>query len=288
VRITRRRFLAVLAGGGLLAGGSAAYAVAVEPTWLRTVEVDIPIPRLDPAFDGYTIAQLSDLHVGGGASEDYLRSAAARATAAGPDLVALTGDYVQGPRASESANVVERVVGDLSAPDGVLAVFGNHDAGVYDPSRHHPDPDRLDRVADALRRGGARVLVNESVEVRRGEARLRLVGLGDLWIGDYAPACVVEAGEDAPRIALTHNPDTALGLARLGCDLILCGHTHGGQVSIPFFGPPLLPVEHRELAAGLCRVGKTPVYVNRGVGWLRRIRFGVRPEVTVIRLRAGA
>jgi predicted MPP superfamily phosphohydrolase len=298
VKITRRRFLTALGIGAAGCVGSGAYAVWVEPTWLKTHEVEIPVEGLPEAFDGYVIGQLSDLHVGGGVPESLLREAVRRVVEAKPDLVALTGDYVQGPNTTESARIAGEILSDLDARDGVLAVTGNHDGAVYS-RRMTVDPERLAIVTRALERAGARVLENEAVTVARGSARLRIAGFGDLWCDRFRARPTAEPVPGVTTIALSHNPDTAPALSRLGVALILCGHTHGGQVRVPLFGPPMLPVARRDLAAGLCRLGdgssdsesgedgRARVYVNRGVGWLRRIRFGVRPEVTVITLRAG-
>ena len=114
---------------------------------------------------------------------------------------------------------------------------------------------------------------------------LRLVGVGDLWTGPYVPSCLPPPTAGKPTIVLSHNPDTAPELAKRGADLILSGHTHGGQVSIPFLGPPILPVRLRQYAAGHYRLKTSQLYVNRGLGWLRRVRLFVRPEVTILRLK---
>ncbi len=284
MKVTRRRFLLALGAGAAACAGAGAYAVAVEPTWLRTYECDIPVRGLPAAFDGYRIAQLSDLHIGGGVPESQIREAVRRCVAADVDLVALTGDFVQGPRVEDSARIVGRALADLRAADGVFAVLGNHDAGVY-ASHHTPDRVSLATVRAALATANIRTLDNEAVTIARDSERMVLCGLGDLWSGDFHPDRLPPRVKGAPTLALSHNPDTAPELAERGIEVVLSGHTHGGQVSIPFIGPPRLPVRRKDLAAGLCRVGETVVYVNRGVGWLRRIRFGVRPEVSLLRLR---
>jgi len=109
------------------------------------------------------------------------------------------------------------------------------------------------------------------------------------WCGAGTAACALTGtyAFAGPTVALSHNPDTAPALARAGADLILSGHTHGGQVEIPFLGPPLLPVRRRAYYAGLYRVETARLYVNRGVGWLRRVRLFVRPEITFLTLQAG-
>jgi len=279
-RLTRRRILAL--GAAACLGGGAIYTFGIEPVWLRTVELDVRLKGLAPEFDGFTIAQLSDFHVGAGVPLDYLHGAAALANEAQPDLVALTGDYVH--RGGDTADTADAaaILKTLEAP--AYAVLGNHDGAVYS-SEGRPDRGAVGRVRNALEKAGVSVLVNERITLRRGDARLHVAGLGDLWLGAFRPRTVPLREPGAPTIALSHNPDTAKDLAGLGADLILSGHTHGGQVSIPFLGPPILPVRHREFAAGHFDLGGPQLYVNRGVGWLRRVRLFVRPEVTILRLR---
>ena len=285
--ITRRRLLKVMAGGAAACSVGAAYAFGIEPTWLRTVEQEVRVRGLDPAFQGYSIGQLSDLHVGAGVPLPYLRGAVQRLNAAAPDVIAVTGDIVHEGGSVEEARTAAGVLAGLRAPDGVYAVLGNHDLGVF--SRHEREqPGTRAQIVDALHAVGIRVLENEEKILSRGTARLRLIGLDDYWAGRHDPDAVGQPSPGAPRVVLCHNPDAAPHLAERDVDLLLSGHTHGGQVSIPFLGPPILPVENREYVAGLYRLGETDLYVNRGVGWLRRVRLFVRPEVTLLRLQPRA
>ena len=174
----------------------------------------------------------------------------------------------------------------LSAPLGVYAVLGNHDHGVHGQHTRAQRRESASALRDVLGAGGVRELLNESVLISRdGCAPLHLAGFGDLWAGEFDPEAVT-AVSTGPTIALTHNPDGAPALAERDMDLILCGHTHGGQVRVPFLGPPILPVRLRQYAAGPYDLDRSRLYVNRGVGWLRRVRLFVRPEVTLHMLRA--
>jgi len=280
MKLTRRRFLGLI-GAGVAAGGI--YSVGIEPAWLRTVRVEVPLAGLPSAFDGYTIAQLSDLHVGSAVPAGFLERAVKEANAAGPDLAVVTGDVVDaGGRegvAEQAAGILER----LSAHDGVCAVLGNHDTGAFHEGMT-PDGAGARRLVGLLEDVGLRVLRNETTSVERGRERLRLVGCGDLWSGHFDPPRV--ATGDAPTVVLSHNPDTAPELARRGAGLILSGHTHGGQVRFPLLGPPYVPVRHKEFLAGPYRVGDAHLYVNPGLGYTYRVRFGARPEVTVLVLRS--
>jgi predicted MPP superfamily phosphohydrolase len=140
----------------------------------------------------------------------------------------------------------------------------------------------MERVAGALREAGITVLFNDRFRLARSGARLDVAGFGDLWSDAFEPQAVPV---ETTTVALSHNPDTAPALARRGVHLVLSGHTHGGQVWIPGIGAPILPVRHREFVAGHYPVGEGQLYVNRGLGWLRRVRLFTRPEVTVLRLR---
>jgi len=282
--LTRRRFLKLSGAGALATAAGAGYAFGIEPVWLHTVEHAVALRGLDPAFDGYRIVQLSDLHVGAGVPEDYLRGAVERTNGLRPDLVVLTGDFVHRGGTPALAERAGALVAGLRAPDGVLAVPGNHDLGVY-ASTATARARRNLALEGALREAGVTLLAGDVVRIARpGGAVLPIAGYQDLWGGGFDARAVDLRRLGGPAVALSHNPDTADDLARAGAALILSGHTHGGQVSIPFLGPPLLPVRDRRHYAGPYDLGATRLYVNRGVGWLRRVRLFVRPEVTLHRL----
>ena len=276
--LSRRGFLRLACGAGaasLLAGG---YVVGIEPTWLRVVRHECRLAGLDARLDGLRLVQLSDLHVGAGVPLDFLREAVDDALALDPDAIVVTGDFVHRGGDEQALRDLADVAGRLHAPLGVYGVLGNHDCGFYGRGRVE-STDSMAQVRGTLAESGMQVLTNQAVTL---DGNLRLVGYGDLWAQEFHPESIAL---DSPTVALSHNPDTAPALAEQGADLVLCGHTHGGQVRIPFLGPPILPVERREYSAGPYDVGATRLYVNRGVGWLRRVRLFVRPEVTLHVLR---
>jgi uncharacterized protein len=263
------------------------YARLVEPTWLELTEWRVPVEGLPPAFEGLRIVHMSDLHVGHQLPAEYLTEALAVATAQGGDVIALTGDYIhKGYRHVEAA---AEAVGRLRAPLGVYAVLGNHDFSVRNALGIRRYPGLHKAIADALTSHGARVLRNEAVHLQRDGARLCLAGLDDLWsrecdlkraLGDLSP------GE--PCVVLAHNPRTVELLGGHRCDLMLSGHTHGGQIDWPGLGRVTLGKKARRFAAGLYRHGHTHLYVSRGVGFGWRFRFNVRPEIAVITLERAA
>jgi predicted MPP superfamily phosphohydrolase len=236
-------------------------------------EVLVRIPGLHPDLEGFRIAQVSDLHVGRNIRRAYVERVVERARALTPDLVALTGDMVDGP--------VERLGADL-APLGALAsdgsaffVLGNHDcySGAHEWIAH-------------FRRMGLRVLLNEHTLIRKRAATLLVGGVVDPAYRAAGPAISLD---DAPkadfRLLLAHNPKLAPLGARAGFDLQLSGHTHAGQ-----FFPWTLAVHlvHAPHVAGLSREGSMWVYVSAGTGtWGPPVRLGTSPEITLIRLAAG-
>jgi predicted MPP superfamily phosphohydrolase len=238
----------------------------------RVEKVELRVPGLHPDLDGFRIVQLSDLHVGRNIRRAYVERAVERARALAPDLVALTGDMVDGP--------VERLAPHV-APLAALAeggraffVLGNHDcysgAGAW--------------IAH-FREMGMRVLLNEHAVVREDTATLVVGGVVDPAYRLRRPEISLD---DAPaadfRLLLAHNPKLAPLGARAGFDLQLSGHTHAGQ-----FFPWTLAVRlvHAPHVAGLSREGRMWVYVSAGTGtWGPPVRFGTSPEVTLIRLAA--
>lgn len=277
--LTRRDFLKAAAATAFSGG---LYACAVEPHWLRTVRLDVPIEGLPAAFHGYVVAQISDLHVGSGVPLPYLRRAVATANEAQPDLAVVTGDMVDGGSGGGAAEDAAAILSGLRPREAALAVLGNHDTGAFQPGRAVDDA-MVRRLRGALDEAGVDLLFNEERTLERGGQRLRVAGFGDLWSGHFdARAFRARAGEAA--LALSHNPDTAPELAERGAGLVLSGHTHGGQVRIPLYGPPYYPVKRRDLMYGHHRIGRAHVYVNPGLGYSHSIRFGARPELTLLRL----
>ncbi|MCI0639453.1 MAG: metallophosphoesterase [Gemmataceae bacterium] len=260
------------------------YATRVEPTWLEVNHLPIPIADLPPAFAGFRIAHLTDFHGGRRVTPGYLAEAVELAHAQEPDVIVLTGDFVH--KGFRHVDPVTQALGKLRAPLGVYAVLGNHDYSVRSSLgiRRHQHLHRA--VADALAYHGIRVLRNEALPLTRGEHQLYLAGVEDLWsrVCDLERALgSVPAG--APCVVLAHNPCTVEKLGSRRCDLMLSGHTHGGQVLLPGVGRVALGPKGRRFAAGIYQVAQTALYVNKGIGFGLPIRYGVRPEVAVLTLQ---
>jgi predicted MPP superfamily phosphohydrolase len=262
------------------------YATRVEPTWLELTRHEVPIAGLPPAFRGMRLVQLTDFHGSRKVTSSYLAEAVELAQAQKPDLAVLTGDFIH--KGFKHIHAVARELGRLQAPHGVFAVLGNHDFSVRNAlgMRRHRDLHRA--IADSLEDQGIRVLRNETVRLTRGHDSLHLTGLEDLWsrVCNVAQA-YAGTSESVPRLVLAHNPCTIDELGGRRCDLMLSGHTHGGQVNLPGLGRVTLGKNGRRFAAGMYRVGDSHLYVNKGVGFGFRVRYNVRPEVAVVTLQPG-
>jgi hypothetical protein len=243
----------------------------------------VPIAELSAAFHHFRIIQLSDFHCSRQVTPSYLREAVELAQAQDPDLVVLTGDFVH--RGFHYIHHVAEALGSLSAPHGVFAVLGNHDFSVRNALGFRRYRHLHRAVARALAAQGIRVLHNEMVPIVQGGERLHLVGVEDLWSRTCdLDQAFAHLSPSLPCITLAHNPRTVERLGSRRCDLMLSGHTHGGQVNWPGLGRPALRGKARRFSAGMYRHRNTYVYVNKGVGFGFRFRFGVRPEVALLTL----
>jgi predicted MPP superfamily phosphohydrolase len=261
------------------------YAYHVEPTWLAVNRVELPVRGLPRALSGLRVAQLSDFHFGPHIPPGYLESAVARAAAESPDLIALTGDFID--RGPEHVRAAARLFRGLRAPLGVFAVLGNHDFSVHTARGARKYPGLDGAVADSLAAEGVTVLRNRGARVERNGAALHVAGVDDLWSGaSDLDAAFDGACPHTPRLLLAHNPQAAEQLGAHRADLVLSGHTHGGQINLPVLGRLLLNKQARRWAAGLYPLERGHLYVNTGVGFGWRFRFGVRPELAVFTLRS--
>ena len=292
-RLSRRRFLKL--GCGTLLGGvtacalGSAYAAQVEPHWIEVTRQEVPLSELPEALDGFTIAQLSDLHAGPYVSSEDVRRSVEITNGLGADLVVLTGDFVY--RSAHYAAACAQELASLQASYGIYAVLGNHD--MWTNPR---------QVTEYLIGAGISVLRNTRQVVNVGGAQLWLLGIKDtgytggpfgefraVWqeTRDALAALLEGIPADEPRLLLVHNPDFTEMLPRGRIDLALCGHTHGGQVRLPFIGAPIVPsCFGQKYVSGLVQGPSALVYVNRGIGVIAPpIRFNCRPEVTLLELR---
>ena len=257
------------------------YSLFGEPTWLDVEQVEITLPRLPKSFSGLRILLISDIHIGGWMNRERLSDVIDLAKRQRPDLVVMTGDYVIGRSWTENLNEAASdfiaEVSRLTADYLVIGVLGNHD--------HWTD---AEKVRAMLSNCGVVELNNRVYSLKRGEDRLHIAGVDDVREDKARLDEVCEfLPESGGAILLAHEPDFAdMSSQTDRFDLQLSGHSHGGQVVIPFYGPIVLPYLGRKYPSGLYKVGSMWQYTTRGVGMTEpAVRFNCRPEITVLTLR---
>lgn len=266
--------LGASAGAAGAALGGSVYTTLIEPQWLSVERIDVPLARLPRELDGFTIAQLSDLHLGPYVGAEEIRSAVAATNDLHADAIVLTGDYVT--READLMDDCARELGALSATSGVYAVLGNHD--------YWSGPEHITRV---LSDQSIAVLVNDALPVERNGARLWIAGVDDVWErrADLT-ATLRRVPDHETTVLLAHEPDFAEAARQQPIDLQLSGHSHGGQVRLPYWGAPILPYLGKQYPIGLQRAADLWVYTNRGIGVVSPpVRFNCRPEITLLTLR---
>jgi predicted MPP superfamily phosphohydrolase len=256
------------------------YPFWIEPRWLDVARHRVPVAGLGGPV---RLAHVSALHASLFVSQAMIADAVKLTVAARPDVICITGDFIS-DRDVPDAHEYARTLRPLAAAAPTYAVMGNHDGGLWSAERRgFADHGYVDRV---LEMAGIELLHNRSkaIEVRGG--RLTLAGLGDFWAGEMDPRRAFREAVASPVVALSHNPDTKDLLDRYPWQLLLSGHTHGGQVIVPLYGPPIVPVQDRRYVAGLKGWQERQIHVTRGVGNLMGVRFACRPEVAVLDLFA--
>jgi predicted MPP superfamily phosphohydrolase len=272
---------AALVGAGMLG-----YAIGIEPFAIRVEHVTLRCERLPSEFDGYRVLLLSDFHM---RALDLRERRVLKIVSSLPehDLIALDGDFVYGPRGMDAmATLVSR----LRSRDGIFGVFGNSE---------HKNGVAPHIFAQKLTDAGATMLLNRNTRICRGDQEIVVAGVDDPVTGyDDIGAALDGVDDSAFKLLLMHTPDSvALAVAR-GVDVVLSGHTHGGQVKLPLIGAVFTHshlgsamshgIYRKKRLAGVLgfRPGRTQLYVTRGIGISGlALRFLCRPEITSITLR---
>ncbi len=274
--LSRRQFLK-LSGAAVAAGvvlSATSLALANQAGELSIERVQLPIPDLPPAFVGFTIAQLTDIHLLPYTRPEFIREVVVAANALKPDLTVLTGDYVW--RDADAMGELTPIIAGLNARHGVFGILGNHDYWLD-----------VDLVIHGFEQARIPLLINQHIPITRGDASIVLAGLDDGWAGHAdLNAALDGAPSPAPVILLLHEPDLADSIGPDGrCALQLAGHSHGGQVRIPGKGALVLPYLGQKYDMGLYRVNEMWLYTNRGLGEISvPLRYNCPPEVTLFTL----
>jgi len=280
-KLTRRDFLRLLWHGflssALLATGGIGYGFLVEPGLFSVETVRLILKRLPRSFSGFRIAQISDIHMGGWMNLDRFQQVADLVRAAKPDILLITGDFLLGHQFTDGTrrdvDDLAKVLSSLTETIPSFAVLGNHDYWTD-----------ADAVRKMLSSSGVTDLTNTVFTITRGHDNLHLCGVDDIWEGDVRlEEVIARLEDDHTAILLAHEPDYAdVSAATERFELQVSGHSHGGQVSIPLFGPPILPYLGEKYPSGLYQVGNMFQYTNRGLGVNGlAVRFNCPPEITL-------
>jgi uncharacterized protein len=286
--LRRRTLLKGLLGFPIAGYGAWLYSTKIEPSRLQQTAITLTLPRLQPAFDGYRIVQLSDIHVDDvWMGTGRLRDIVAITNKLAPDLIVITGDFIT-PTPNTTLGQILAELRRLQARDGVLAVLGNHD--------HWTD---AAWVRHEITTRGVLDMTDTWQTITRQNQSLHIVGFQDLWQqADVKTPLITHAPKldqltamlpnDGAAVLLVHEPDFAdVSAANGRFDLQLSGHSHGGQCRIPFGNSPMLPTFGQKYYSGHYPVGNMQLYTNRGLGMINpQVRFNCRPEIAIFTLRS--
>ncbi len=237
---------------------------------LSIEEIELPVAGLPKSLDGYRIAHLSDVHLTGEIHGDYAKYVVEQATRAGPDLIALTGDIID---KQGCIDWLFDIFSPAEAVDGCYFILGNHDTRVVDSWE----------TRAAMDRAGWIDLGSQSIERTLAGVRCKLIGNEHPWFErPRLDRCEAEF-----RLLLSHSPDQIWWARKHGVELMLAGHTHGGQGRLPLAGPILSPSIHgSRFASGQFFLRPTTMHVTRGIGAVHLMRINCRPELSLLTLRS--
>lgn len=271
-------FLTVL---GLSSGGYF-YANKIEPSLLDLKQIDIMHPLIPKSFDGFKIVQFSDTHLGFHYTLEQLKKLTNKISRLQPDLIFFTGDLMDEPNKYTEINLLMPLLEKLHAPLGKYCIFGNHDHGGYGS----------DIYRNIMNAANFTVLLNQSARVKlKDGSSIYLLGIDDAMLGrPDLPLAIKNVPKHHFTILLSHAPDLADTALQYPIHWQISGHSHGGQVKIPFFGPLVIPPFAQKYPEGLYTLGpekQLNLYVNRGIGTTRLpFRFMSIPELTVFTLKS--
>jgi uncharacterized protein len=266
-------------------GACGALTAGTYPAYFEPRNVELTSNRLTCGLSPgkpVHILHLTDFHASQFVSMNMIRHAIDLGLAQKPDLICVTGDFITFRSGFDEYHYVA-LLRRLSNAAPTFAVLGNHDGGQW-AAEHGGFADHS-VVEGILTKSGISLLHNRAEDVRLNGSDFSFVGVADLWSQEIAAEAAFQKTNPAkPTILLAHNPDSKDALKKYPWNVMLSGHTHGGQVIVPFKGACFAPVKDRRFIAGLKRWGSRQIFVNRGVGNLGGVRFECRPEVSILTL----
>ena len=250
----------------------------VEPWWFEVTHHTVP---LGLGGEPVRLLQLTDMHAAP-MPLDYLRKTFRAGLELKPDLICLTGDLIT--TKYERWEEYTALLAELSAAAPTFAILGNHDGGKWARFSGYTDTSRVRAMLEAAH---IPLLHNRRERFVVRNHALDLVGLGDLWADEMEPVRAFKNWKrepEVPVVLLSHNPDTKDRLRNFAWDVMLSGHTHGGQLSLPLIGEPFAPIVDKRYVRGLYRWENRWLHISAGVGSLHTARFNCRPEVSLLTL----
>jgi len=254
----------------------------IEPNWIGIGQQRIPI--LPPGSAPIRIVQISDLHASSEVPLDFIEYAIDLGLKQKPDIFCLTGDFIT--MTWDEWNAYSRILSRCSNAAPTFASTGNHDGGDW--LVKHGGYGKPTKVIDMLEKANISVLMNQKqIVALPGKTPLELVGLGDLWANDFHPRGLLEHdSQRLTRIVLSHNPDTKDRIGQSDWDLMLSGHTHGGQLTLPWGSTPFAPVRDKRFVRGLHQWKNHWLHITKGIGSMKNMRLNCFPEISVLELSA--
>ncbi|SEN32468.1 hypothetical protein SAMN05192533_111103 [Mesobacillus persicus] len=283
--LTRRSFFKQLFGGLFALGGFSTvgyyYAHEIEPHRLEITNHSLISPSLPRVFNGLKIVQFSDTHIGFQYTLEQFQNLMVTINELEPDIIVFTGDLMDNPTEFKETTKIVQSLKTLNSKLGKFAVYGNHDHGGYGS----------DIYRKIIQDSGFTLLVNDSNSIQLIDgSSIHIAGVDDSMLGqpDIGKALMGIQGENSYTILLSHAPDLADIAASYNIQLQLSGHSHGGQIQIPVYGPLVMPPYAEKYPEGFYHLGENnrlTLYVNRGLGTTRLpFRFLSQPELTLFTL----
>lgn len=286
--MNRREWMkySLIGGSGLLA--SALY-ISYEAQWLEVCKKEVLLKYLHPKAN-LRLLHLSDLHLSTAVSLDFIKRALQKGLDESPDVCFLTGDFITDKPDQKKIHQYSKLLGHFASKVPTYACMGNHDGGKW--AALHGGFSTNHVVKRLLSTAKIRVLENERLMIYVKGQEINLVGLGDLWSKDCRPfSCLERLSSPAPKnkrpvFLLNHNPDAKEALHEYKWDIMLSGHTHGGQFKVPFNNDaPFAPVKDKSMIDGLFNWKGRVIHITRGVGNLYGMRLNCRPEISLLKVR---
>ena len=283
---SRRRWLKAVLGLGIAGGVAAGYSRFWESSWLRTSSHLLPHDKFKTGKK-LRLLHLSDFHLSSVVPFELIEKSIEMGLEQKPDATFITGDFITSKASDQEFDRYVEVLRALSEKAPTFACLGNHDGGKWSASTYGYK--NSDKVETTLSKAGVYLLRNQSENIFIKGEKIVVVGLDDLWSGTMKPSQALrpqnpdgKATNRPPVLVMCHNPDSKDELASYDWDLMLCGHTHGGQCILPLLGTPFAPVEDHRFVEGLHEWKGRLIHITRGVGNLHGVRFNCRPEISLL------